>query len=318
MRNLVRFILTACLGISLAACSADNQSAPEKGTLHIAATVFPIYDWCREILGSETDAELTFIMNKGSDLHSFQPSAADMLAIADADLFLYVGGESDEWVEDALKQSVNSDQKSISLMEVLAKEIKEEEIIEGMQAEAEEEPEYDEHVWLSLRNAGKSVRAIADQLCEMDPENAETYQTNAQNYLTKLNDLDQRYTETVRNSETDVLLFGDRFPFRYLVDDYDLTYYAAFNGCSAETEASFETVIFLADKMDEYSLKHVMCIEGSDEKIARTIIANTSEGSMDVLHLDSMQSVNAKDAAGGVSYLSVMENNLNVLENALN
>lgn len=319
-----KIVLSILMSCVLCACSANEPAGSKDEKIRIVTTVFPAYDWCREIIGDNPgDIDLSFLMNSGSDLHSFQPSADDIMKIAEADLFVYVGGESDEWVKDALKQTVNPDSKALSLMEILNQLVKEEEIVEGMEADHEEEhdheeTEYDEHVWLSLRNAEAACANLAQYISEIDPEHADVYSENVQNYVAALSGLDGEYIDTVANAETKTLLFADRFPFRYLTDDYNLEYYAAFAGCSAETEASFETVIFLADKTDELSLKHVMCIEGSDEKIAKTVIENTVSKNQNILHLDSMQSTTLQDVNAGTTYLSIMEKNLEILKEALN
>ena len=206
---------------------------------------------------------------------------------------------------------------------MLGEQVKEEEVVEGMEAEEEEsededEPEYDEHVWLSLKNAETLCNAITDALETIDPANKDVYAANAAAYLEKLTALDSEYQSMVDNAARKTVLFGDRFPFRYLVDDYGLNYYAAFVGCSAETEASFETISFLSGKVDELGLPCVLTIEGAQHKIAETIVQNTAEKNQSILTLDSMQSTTSTDVANGTTYLSVMESNLNVLKQALN
>ncbi|MCR4694490.1 MAG: metal ABC transporter substrate-binding protein [Pseudobutyrivibrio sp.] len=336
----------------LSACGAEAQPAADSATqvstetaashadnIQIVTTIFPEYDWVMNILGdSSADAEVTMLLDNGVDLHSFQPSAEDILKISSCDLFIYVGGESDQWVDEALDGAQNQDMVVINLLDVLGDSVKEEEVIEGMQTEEHEhdhddahdedeeeheheheegDVEYDEHVWLSLKNTTVLVENISQALETLDPDNADTYASNTSDYVDKLNALDSKYQDTVSNSTYNTLLFGDRFPFRYLVDDYNLNYYAAFVGCSAETEASFETITFLANKMDELSLPVIMTIEGADYKIAETIIQNTQTKDQQILTLDSMQSVTAKDVENGASYLSIMENNLSVLKDAL-
>lgn len=278
----------------------------------------------REILGDKADrAEVTMLLDNGVDLHSYQPTADDIIKISDCDLFIYVGGESDGWVEDALKEATNKEMQVINLLDVLGEQVKEEEVVEGMEAEEEEsedenEPEYDEHVWLSLKNAETLCSAITDALEEIDPANKDAYAANAASYLEKLAALDGEYQTVVDNAARKTVLFGDRFPFRYLVDDYGLSYYAAFAGCSAETEASFETISFLAGKVDELGLPCVLTIEDAQHKIAETIVQNTSKKNQSILTLDSMQSTTSTDVANGTTYLSVMESNLDVLKQALN
>ncbi len=499
-------LLAGCGGSKKAESSAaaSETAIAEGKKLKVVTTIFPEYDWAKAVLGDKAEnAELTLLLKNGVDLHSYQPSAEDISKISEADLFVYVGGESDEWVNDALKEAKNKDMKVINLMEVLGDKAKEEELKEGMQesehehshgkevstfedgevkdrtlgdwkgewqsayplaksgaldkafqAKAEqtgkmtaeeykayytkgyetdiakiaidddtisftdesgktvkspykyvgtyiqnwstgtkaamyrfeaedknsgapiyveindhmiepaaaehfhipfsnesfdaikdpesywptfypasltaeevcdelaghdhhEEPEYDEHVWLSLKNAELYVNKIAEDLSTLDAANADSYKKNAEDYNKKLTELDKQYAETVDKAANKYLLFGDRFPFRYLVDDYGLDYSAAFVGCSADTEASFETVRFLAEKADEKKLNSILVIENSDQKIANTIQQNTKDKNQKILVMDSMQSVTEKNIADGETYLGVMQKNLEVLKQAL-
>ena len=325
-------LVTIMIVLGVSACGQKDSAntttevkKSEDSKIKVVTTIFPEYDWVKSIVGEDnSDVDLTMLLDNGVDLHSYQPTAADIMKVSDCDLFIYVGGESDAWVDDALKEAVNKNMKVINLLDVLGNTVKEEEVKEGMEAEEEEEgeeneeePEYDEHVWLSLKNAKVLCKAIADNLCEIDPENKEVYTQNEKDYVAKLDALDQEYQAVVDASTKKTLLFGDRFPFRYLVDDYGLDYYAAFVGCSAETEASFETIKFLAEKVDELGLKNVMTIEKSDQKIAKTIIENTKDKNQNILTLDSMQSTTSDDVKNGTTYLSVMEKNLEVLKEAL-
>ena len=299
-----------------------TEDADKK--LNIVTTIFPEYDWTRAVLGDRADdMNLTMLLDNGTDLHSFQPAVKDIMKVSSCDLLIYVGGESDQWIEDALESAQNKDMKTINLMEVLSDSIKEEETVEGMQEsghghEDEDEKEYDEHVWTSLRNAEVVCDAIAETLEEMDPQNKEVYQSNAESYKEKLSTLDEKYQKTVDTAKQKTLVFADRFPFRYLVDDYGLSYYAAFSGCSAESEASFKTVTFLAGKVDELGVKSVLTMEKSDDRIAQTVIENTKEKNQKILQLNSMQSITSEEIADGVTYLSVMGDNLNILKEALN
>ena len=496
-------VLTMAVGL-LAGCGKKN--AAEKGEsdsnkLSIVTTIFPEYDWVKEILGDKAEStDLTMLLSSGVDLHSYQPTADDIVKISDCDLFVYVGGESDGWVESVLKNADNKNVKVINLLNVLGDSVKTEETVEGMQetehahdhskevstfedhevqdrslsdwagswqsaypfaldgtlddafaAMAEEgemtadeyktyyqngyktditnigiegdhiaftyedgkkvgsdykyigyyiqnwstgtkaamyrfeavdrtsgapiyiefndhmiesaapehfhirmsnesfdaivdpekswptffpadmtgedlcehmeghdhEEEADEHVWLSLKNAKTLVGAISNALQELDPDNKDTYAANAAAYIEKLSTLDGAYQSAVDGAARKTVLFGDRFPFRYLVDDYGLRYYAAFAGCSAESEASFETVSFLAKKVDELKLPCVLTIEGKSHKIAETIVENTAEKNQKILTMDSMQSMTSEDVANGTTYLSVMEQNLSMLKEAL-
>lgn len=327
--------------VSVLPCAA----LAEDKKISVVATIFPIYDWVRQIAGENLDQlDLTLLLDSGADLHNFQPTASDILKVSTADLFIFVGGESDEWIEDVLATAMNPDMRTVNLVEALGDQAKEEELVEGMEHEHEhdhehededhdhdhedhdhehehehehEEAEMDEHVWLSLRNAQALCRVIADALSEIDPDSAALYQSNLAAYTEKLSALDWAYAAAVDAAAYDTLLFGDRFPFRYLADDYGLTYFAAFSGCSAESEASFQTIVFLAGKMDELGLPAVMTIEHPKTRIAETVVQATKARNQKILALDSMQSITAQDVKAGATYLSIMENNLEVLKEAL-
>ena len=325
---LVIMIAVMFAAIGLSACGKEEKANIAGGdSLSIVTTVFPEYDWVMNILGDNpANADVTLLLDNGVDLHSYNPTAQDIIKVSSCDMFIYVGGESDKWVDDALKEAVNPDMVVINLLDVLGDSVKEEEVVEGMEAEEEEEEEgeegeeeveYDEHVWLSLRNASKLCTAIEEGLEKIDASNASVYKSNLSSYTDKLNVLDEKYKEAVSEGTKDTLLFADRFPFRYLVDDYGLNYYAAFVGCSAETEASFETVLFLANKVDELSLHTVLTIEGKDHKIADTVISSTESKDQKTATMDSMQSCTSQDVKNGVTYVKIMEDNLEVLREAL-
>ena len=335
-----------------------EQNSIEKGNsnkISIVCTTFPQYDWVKNILGEEAEHfNVTLLLDNGVDMHSYQPAVKDIATAGSSDLFIYVGGESDTWVEDALKEAKNKDLKAINLMETLDNFVKEEEVVEGMQEErkslghsheksskekqeqtqkeshensqeingqkeaADEEPEYDEHIWLSIRNAEIMVKNIEKAIEQLDSDNAKVYQNNAENYIKKLDTLDKQYANTIQNAKYKAILFGDRFPFRYMVDDYDLKYYAAFAGCSAETMAGFETVTFLAKKADELQLPVILTIENSDGRIAEAVKSNTTKKNQKILAMNSLQSVTKEQLADGITYLQVMQENLSVLSEALN
>ncbi|CCZ92002.1 aBC transporter substrate-binding protein [Coprococcus eutactus CAG:665] len=319
-----------CGASRMAADSDQKEESVPKNAANAAAysivcTTFPQYDWIRNIIGDDSDKfQLTMLLDQGTDLHSYQPTAEDIAKIADADMFVYVGGESDGWVESALKEATNKDMKVVNMLDALETAVKVEEVVPGMQAEEGEEteegegPENDEHVWLSLRNAVTLTDALSENIQEIDPANKEDYVENAGKYVDKLNDLDGRYALTISKGRRQAILFGDRFPFRYMADDYGLTYYAAFVGCSAESEASFETITFLAQKVDDLKLPVILTIEGADHNIAESIKNATESKNQEILTMNSMQSVTAEDVADGETYLNMMEDNLNVLSQALN
>lgn len=293
----------------------------------IVCTTFPEYDWVMNIVGEKASGfDVTLLQNKGTDLHSYQPSVQDIAKISEADLFVYVGGESDEWVEKVLSRAANKNQIVVNMMEVIGDKVREEEIVEGMQAEEseenrhhdEEESEYDEHVWLSIRNAIDISKVLCVEICKIDGANSSVYTKNLEAYTKQLDELDAEYKAVVKSAKKNTVLFGDRYPFRYLTDEYDLKYFAAFVGCSAESEASFETVVFLANKVDELGLNVVLTIEKSDKKIAKTIVSSTQNKNQQILEMDSLQSITQAEIKNGRNYLSTMKNNLEVLKKALN
>ena len=321
----VTAVLFLLVAINTSLFAKAKKTAKKSGSqkLSIVTTIFPEFDWCRQLLGENpAGINLTLLVDNGVDLHSYQPSIQDVAKISTADIFIYVGGESDTWVNDALKNKKNKDMIILNLIDILGDSVKEEEIVEGMEAEEEcedeeeEETEYDEHVWLSLKNAKVICKAITDALCQKDSTNAASYKKNLSDYTTQLDNLDAAYSTAVKSSSKNTLIFGDRFPFRYLTDDYNLKYYAAFVGCSAETEASFKTVIFLANKMDELDSNYIFKIESGDNKLAKTIIQNSKKKNAQILVLDSMQSVTSKQAQT-TSYLKIMNENLKTLKEGL-
>lgn len=314
MKRILSILLIVAV-ILIGLCSCDTELSSDK--LSIVTTVFPEYDWVRNILGeNEKNVDLTLLVGDGSDLHSFQPSVEDIVKISSCDVFINVGGESNKWVEDALKNAENKNMTVIDLMKMLGNKAKQEEFVEGMQSEEsdDEEEAFDEHIWLSLKNAVILTAEITEKLCEADKQNEALYKENYESYKEKLLKLDKEYTSLVNSAKRDTLLFGDRFPFRYLVDDYNLNYYAAFIGCSSETQADFQTISFLSEKIDELSLSSVITLENSDKKIAETVISNTKSKNQNILTMNSMQS----SADFGQSYISIMEDNLKTLEKALN
>ena len=320
MKRMAAFILIAALPIvALAGCKQPEKKDSDQYS--VVCTIFPQYDWVRQILGDKSDLfSLTLLLNSKIDLHNYQPTVDDIIKISTCDLFIYVGGESDKWADDVLKEASNQNRVVINLVDALGAAAKPEELLEGMEEEEEDDDDgsnYDEHVWLSLKNAATFCSAIADALSSLDADHADAYRGNLAAYTEKLLSLDAEYQAAADSATLKTLLFGDRFPFRYLVDDYGLTAYAAFSGCSAETEASFETIFFLAKKIDECNLKMVMITESADQSIAETIVNNTTAKNQRILVLDAMQSVTSTDVQNGATYVSVMESNLRVLKEAL-
>ena len=342
--SLVCAIFVATL-FSLFACGdAPKSKIAKESKLSIVATIYPEYAWAKEILGSRFNSvKLELLMKNGVDLHSYKPTAQDIAKIASADMVIYVGGESDEWIEKALEATPKRNRSEVNLMKVLGDRVKAEEVIEGMDGfetkderretrdehhaeehehhhhDHDEEVENDEHVWLSLKNAEIIVQKIAAEIAKLDSAHASVYTQNVNAYVAKIQSLDNDYRATVESAARKTVLFGDRFPFRYLVDDYGLKYYAAFVGCSAESEASFETIAFLANKMDSESLPSIFIIENGNEKIAKAVLAASKNSkNAQILILNSMQSVTEKQIDEGADYLSIMKSNLENLKKALN
>ncbi len=319
MKKILSIIL-AVISASLFLCSCNKNLTKTDG-LSIVCAAFPQYDFVKNIIGSEDG--LTLLLDDGADLHSYEPTAQDIIKIASADIFIYGGGVSDEWVDGVLQSANNPDLKIVATMDLV--DTLKEEYVAGMQQENHEHEhleahtgnhgEEDEHIWLSLRNAVKITESLCETICEVYPENAETYRANASIYSKKLISLDNKYNSVIESASRKVILFADRFPFRYLTEDYGLTYFAAFAGCSSESEASFETMAFLIEKSKELSLPVILTIDGSDGSLAETVCEAT--GAKTAV-LDSCQSVSSADIANGISYIGIMENNFEVIREALN
>ena len=310
-------LFAALTALTLLLASGCDFSS--DGKLHIVCTIFPQYDWVRELTEGADNVEVTLLEDSGADLHNFQPSAADKVSILNSDLFVYTGGESDDWAKTLL-ENADKDVHSLDLVEALGDRAltEEEGIEESGEHDHAHEDETDEHIWLSVQNAKVLVSAISEALCGADEDNAALYRENCENYLVELNKLDDAFKETVSSAKRTVLVFADRYPFRYLAHDYGLTCYAAFSGCSAESEASFATILALVRHVEENSLPYVMVLESSTQGIAKQVIDNTESKDQGILVLNSLQSVTREDIGNGATYLGIMKEDLAVLKTALN
>ena len=310
-------LFAALTALTLLVASGCDFSS--DGKLHIVCTIFPQYDWVRELTKGAQNVEVTLLEDSGADLHNFQPSAADKVSILNSDLFVYTGGESDDWAKTLL-ENADKDVRSLDLIEALGERAltEEEGIEESGGHDHEHEDEVDEHIWLSVQNAKALVSAITEELCGVDEGNAALYRENCENYLIELNELDEAFEETVSSAKRTVLVFADRYPFRYLAHDYGLTCYAAFSGCSAESEASFATILALVKHVEENALPYVMVLENSTQGIAKQVIDNTKSKDQGILVLNSLQSVTREDIESGATYLGLMKEDLAVLKTALN
>jgi len=322
------FPILFALILALSLFSGCGQTTQNKGSnvpdsdnkLSVVSTIFPGYDFTREIAGETVS--LSMLLPPGSESHSFEPTPQDVIKIQNCDVFIYIGGESDSWVDGILASMDTSNMTILSMMDLV--DVVEEEIKEGMEDDEHEDEhdgdngaehaEYDEHVWTSPVNAMRITEAIADALCALDEKNAGVYRKGCSAYTEKLEDLDASFCDVVQNAVRDTLIFGDRFPFRYFVEEYGLDYYAAFPGCSTETEASAKTVAFLMDKVSAEGIPVVFYIEFSNEKMADTICESTGAKKL-LLH--SCHNVTKTDFENGVGYLEIMTQNLENLKEAI-
>lgn len=323
----------------------SNLDNNENKKVKIVTTIFPIYDIVRNIVPSDK-YDISMLLDSGIDIHNFQPTVQDMNEIRNADIFIYIGSESDKWVDKVLKSVNNENLKSINLMENISHIVKIEEIVEGMEHEHDEhseneeehheehdenheheeehEHENDEHIWLSIRNVKEITKFLwgefslnKDNTNFINEDVYKNIENNATKYLIELEEIDNKYEEALKNKKYDTLVFADRFPFRYLCDDYNLKYFAAFSGCSAESEASFETVAFLAKKVDELNLPHICAILGSTHKIPQTVVNTTKDKNQDIIYFNSMEGISDKNNTN-INYINIMEENLDALKKALN
>ncbi|MDO5564271.1 MAG: metal ABC transporter substrate-binding protein [Eubacteriales bacterium] len=323
-------LIFASVFLCLASCSKNNTINESSVTteettikkqnekISIVCTIFPLYDFVKEIIKQNEDKfDLTLLIDNGIDFHNYTPTVDDDIKIRNANIFFYIGGESDSWASKIIESNTNNDLNSINMMNELKDIIKVEEEIEGMEKEEEdldsEEIEHDEHIWLSLLNAQKMISIITNEIIKLDKENENIYLSNLTEYNKKLRELDKEYKNTITQIKNNTILFADRFPFRYLFDDYNLKYFAAFKGCSAETECSFDTIMFLSNKVKELSLDNIYVIDGSSKRIANTIITNSSNKNINIQEMNSMQGITLQDINSGKNYLNIMKENLNAL-----
>jgi len=320
MKKFTAILMALTLTVCFSACtkkSSTAESAAAAGKINVTTTIFPPYDFVRQI--AKDRVNLKMLLPPGAESHSYEPAPQDIISIQNSRLFIYVGGDSDAWVTRILETLDKDNIKVVTLMDCV--EIVEEEIVPGMQDDEEDEEEggarqveYDEHVWTSPRNAIMIVEKITDALCEIDPPNADFYRINESEYVKQLTELDREFKDVVNNAKRKEIIVGDRFPFRYFVDAYGLKYYAAFPGCSTETEASAATIAFLIDKVKKDKIPVVFHIELSNDKIANTI---AEAAGAKVLELDAVHNLSKKDFESGKTYLDFMKGNVKTLKEAL-
>lgn len=304
------FALLLAITIIFPSASLVGCSKAEDGEIKILCTVFPLYDWARQVVGDTEGVTVQLLVKNGTDIHSYQPSFADTAAIKDSDAVLCVGGVSDAWVENATEESTKliklSKTEGITLYEVSAHSIAEE---HGHNHS--NDGGFDEHIWLSLRNAMASAEAICSALSEIDEKNADAYRENTDAYKQRLSELDDKMN-AVATSINEPLVFADRFPFVYLCEDYGIDYYAAFEGCTTETNANFDTVIALAKQLSDAKCGHLFTTESPNGELVESVIRESGSNPHTAI-LDSMQSLAGADVENS-SYIDIMERNVSVLE----
>ncbi len=312
MRKIIAILTAAAVMCGFAGCAGGNNDSDK---LSVVTTIYPAYDFARQVFGDT--AEVTLLLKPGMESHSYDPSAKDALTIAECDLFIYNGGESDQWVIDILEGA--PEVQTLRMMDIV--ELREEELVEGMEHEHDEEHdheheevEYDEHIWTSPENARKIVEVISHAACSISPENAGQYWDSAAEYISDIAYLHLSFTELLENEER-CFVFGDRFPLLYFFEEYELNYYAAFPGCGSNTEPSIKTITFLSDKLKgEDVVPAVFCIELSNREIAETL---ADEAGFEVVEFHTCHNITADDFEAGETYVSLMQRNYDTLKEIL-
>lgn len=323
MKRLLCALLAGLMLWGLCACAPERQ---ESDKLQVVCTLFPYYDFARVIGGDE--AEVTLLVAAGRETHSFEPTPLDVIRVSEADVFLYNGGESEQWVEDILSSAGGNIPVTAAMMDLV--DLQSEEIVEGMQVsghhdhdedsghheeeEDSDEVAYDEHIWTSPVVAQSICRGICDALCKADREHAEEYASRTEEYVAQLGELDAAFRKIVENARRDTLIFGDRFPLLYFCKTYGLHYRAAFHGCAGDTEPSLATLKYLIDKVREENIPVVYTIELSSQKVARAIAETTG---VKVVTFHSCQQITRDEFNSGTSYLDLMWDNAEALREGL-
>lgn len=308
--SMKKFLITALavlFVIEFSSCKVRKMDTSDK--VNIVCSIFPEYDWARNILGDDDDATtLTLLEKNGVDLHSYIPSSTDLSTVADCNLLFYTGGKSHTWITDILNNSSNTNQTVINLMEVLKDQLKK----DGPDA-----TDYDEHLWLSVKNAKIACSYFTETLCQLLPDSADRYKSRLADYMKKLDAMDLSLQGVVQASQNKTLIICDRFPFRYLAEDYGIQYCAPFSSCAGQREPGAEAIDLLSETLVKLNSSAVVVLENSDKKIAKTVIGNAKKPNCDILTMDSMQSVTLRQSFAGVTYISQMQKNLESLQKAL-
>jgi zinc transport system substrate-binding protein len=304
-----KYLIVILLSIFVVGCGKNSNEFKYS----IITTNFAEYDFVRAIV-KDSNVNVKILLKPGSEMHDYEPTPQDIIDIQKSNMFIYVGGESDSWIDGVLENIDTSKVKIIKLMDLV--DVVEEEHKEGMEEDEEESDdiEYDEHVWTSPKNAITIIEKLTFEIKKIDSNNSELYQKNADNYIKEVKDIDNEIREVINSSKRKLLIFGDRFPLRYFVDEYNLDYYAAFSGCSEQSEASAKTIAFLVNKVKEDDIPVVFHIELSNGNIANAI---SNETGAKVLEFHSAHNISQKDFDNGITYVDIMKKNIEVLKEAL-
>ena len=314
-------VVLMCIAALVSFVSCSDLSAEDDGKIDIVCTSFPQYDWTKSIVQDCENVNLILLNTKGTDIHSFEPSVKDIIAISESDILIVVGGEGDKWALDAVSDNKNT--TVINLLDLLEKNEKTDvlaghdhtESCDHSHEDAHESA--DEHVWMSIKNADFFIRKICEVLYEKDPQNAGFYKGSQKEIIGQLGELDYDFSQAVGEYEHPVMVVADRFPFKYLTDEYGIECFAAFPGCSADTDASPDTIIRLSKAVDEHNLKYIAVTENSSGKTAKAVIDNTKDKNQQTLVIDSMQSVSLKDIENGATYIGIMKQNFEAMKKLL-
>lgn len=330
MYKKVLLVFILCFSFILDGCSSNKVTGDitkvtgnnTSVSLNVVCTTFPIYDWVKNIVKDDENVEASFLLNAGQSLHGYEPSAEDIVKIKESDVLIYIGGESDLWMDSIIKENNLSTTKVIKLLDILGADAYEKtglnNNIDSPNIDSkDEEPEYDEHVWLSVRNAELFCTALCDELSKLNESKKDVYTLNKDNYIEQLESINKDFEEFLDGSNKSMLVFGSKFPFSYFVKDYDIKYYAAFNGCSAEAEASFDLIKSLSSIVEENEIRYIIDLEGVNDGIPETIINSTKNKDQEVLTVNSMGSVTIKMVEDGLSYIDIMQKNFNTFKEAL-
>ena len=313
---LVILLILIVIGATFAIFKSGKNTKKDTNKIQVVVSNFASYDFLRAIIGDNNNVELTFLLGPGKNSHSYEPTAQDLIAIQNADLFVYVGGEMEQWADKVLESLDNKNIKVICIADSV--ETIEEKEVDGAEEEEEEEEEgaFDEHIWTSPSNAIKMVSSLEKAMEEIDTNNAEKYKKNAENYIAQIKDVDSKIQQIVDNKVRDRLIFADKMPMQYFMDYYDLQVSAAFSGCSTETEPSAKTIAYLLEKVKTEKIPVVLYIELNPGRVANTIVREAGNG-CEAMQIQTLHNVSLDDFNNGETWVSLMTRNIEVLKKAL-